>query len=170
MNTFLPLPSFRESAKCLDNKRLNKQVLECDQILAALRKEQRQLAGLEPVTRIGWINHPAVRQWRGYLWALKYYRNTCLREWLIRGFKSTRVMELMLRDELGDEHGAEVPCWLGRADFHSSHRSNLLRKDPVWYGQFGWTEPHDLPYVWPSKESKKAHEEDPTQASRTQAS
>jgi hypothetical protein len=32
---------------------------------------------------------------------------------------------------------------------HDSHRSNLLRKDPQWYGQFGWTVPDDLPYVWP---------------------
>ena len=32
---------------------------------------------------------------------------------------------------------------------HASHRSNLLRKDPEHYMQFGWTEPPDLPYVWP---------------------
>ena len=32
---------------------------------------------------------------------------------------------------------------------HASHRSNLLRKEPAHYTQFGWTEPPDLPYVWP---------------------
>lgn len=32
---------------------------------------------------------------------------------------------------------------------HASHRSNLLRKEPEYYTQFGWTEPPDLPYVWP---------------------
>ena len=42
-----------------------------------------------------------------------------------------------------------MPSWLGDLDFHASHRSNLLRKDPEWYGQFGWNDPHDLPYVWP---------------------
>ncbi len=154
MNTFLPYPNLIQSAKCLDNKRLNRQVLECDQIINALRKEQRQLAGLEPVTRIGWINHPAVRQWRGYLWALKVYRNTCLREWLIRGFKSTREYHSTLYYESGDVIPEVLPPWFGHPDFHASHRSNLLHKDPTWYGQFGWTEPHDLPYVWPSKESK----------------
>jgi hypothetical protein len=25
----------------------------------------------------------------------------------------------------------------------------LLRKAPEWYGQFGWRESADLPYVWP---------------------
>lgn len=32
---------------------------------------------------------------------------------------------------------------------HASHRSNLLRKEPEHYTQFGWTEPPDLAYVWP---------------------
>jgi hypothetical protein len=56
-----------------------------------------------------------------------------------------------------DEHGdgspspcfGQYPPWLGDEAFHASHRSNLLRKNPEWYGQFGWTEPDDLPYVWP---------------------
>lgn len=42
-----------------------------------------------------------------------------------------------------------MPPWFGREDFHASHRSNLLRKHPDWYRQFGWYEPDDLPYVWP---------------------
>jgi hypothetical protein len=46
-------------------------------------------------------------------------------------------------------HNTGPPPWLGDNTFHASHKSNLLRKDPVWYGQFGWSEPTDLPYVWP---------------------
>jgi hypothetical protein len=41
------------------------------------------------------------------------------------------------------------PKWLGNADFHASHRSNLLRKEPSHYSQFHWVESPDLPYVWP---------------------
>jgi hypothetical protein len=41
------------------------------------------------------------------------------------------------------------PDWFGNKEFHASHRSNLLRKDPEFYGKYGWTEPHDLPYIWP---------------------
>jgi hypothetical protein len=45
-----------------------------------------------------------------------------------------------------------LPHWLGREDFHASHRSNLIRKDPIWYGQFGWTEPNNIEYIWPTSD------------------
>lgn len=44
---------------------------------------------------------------------------------------------------------ARFPAWWGDESVHASHRSNLLRKDPQFYSAFGWSEPHDLPYVWP---------------------
>jgi len=47
------------------------------------------------------------------------------------------------------------PAWLGTDTFHASHRSNLLRKDPDYYGQWGWTEPSDLPYIWPQGHDHK---------------
>ena len=45
-----------------------------------------------------------------------------------------------------------MPPWLGNEALHASHRSNLLRKDPGFYGRYGWTEPADLPYVWPVRQ------------------
>jgi hypothetical protein len=42
-----------------------------------------------------------------------------------------------------------MPLWLGDPAVHAGYRSNLLRKDPEHYGRFGWSEPPDLPYVWP---------------------
>lgn len=135
MQTFLPYPNFRESVECLDNKRLGKQRVECLQILNALTGKSK-----------GWVNHPATRMWRGYEDALCVYMNFCIDEWKSRGFKNT--MEYALCDK---PHGQRfMPPWLGSEDFHASHRSNLLRKDPEWYGKFDWTEPHDLPYVWPA--------------------
>ena len=44
----------------------------------------------------------------------------------------------------------ELPPWLGDADFHRSHRSALLRKDPAHYRPFFPDVPDDLPYVWPA--------------------
>ena len=44
----------------------------------------------------------------------------------------------------------EPPWWLGNEDFHRSHQSNLLRKDPVHYAIFDV--PDDLPYLWPMEE------------------
>jgi hypothetical protein len=63
MQTFLPSPSFRESAQCLDNKRLVKQILECGQILGALDPKAYEIIFMKPKTGSGWTNHPAVRMW-----------------------------------------------------------------------------------------------------------
>ena len=41
-----------------------------------------------------------------------------------------------------------MPHWLGREEFHASHRANLLRKDYKFYSQYGWTEDSSNPYVW----------------------
>lgn len=43
-----------------------------------------------------------------------------------------------------------MPHWLNDEKFHDSHKSNLMRKDPFYYGQFGWDVDEDLPYIWPT--------------------
>jgi hypothetical protein len=130
MQTFLPYPSFEDSVRCLDYRRLGKQRVEAMQLLNALRGKTD-----------GWVNHPACKMWRGHEAALAVYMNYCIDEWTRRGYKNT-----MKHQQLGC---CLVPSWVGREDFHASHRSNLLRKDKEWYSQFGWTEPDNLPYVWP---------------------
>lgn len=140
MNTFLPYESFPESAQVLDMRRLGKQRVECLQILRALLGETA-----------GWRHHPAVKMWDGYECSLASYAVSICTEWIERGYADTcqlKIMELAARHGLVD--ATHAPPWLGDAAFHASHRSNLLRKDPVYYSQFGWTEPSDLPYVWPS--------------------
>ena len=39
------------------------------------------------------------------------------------------------------------PHWIGKEEFHSSHRANLLRKDYEYYSQFKWKENAEDPYV-----------------------
>lgn len=132
MQTFLPYPDFRRTAACLDYRRLGKQRIEAYQILQTLQDEQRR----------GWRNHPAVLMWRGYEDALKLYMNTIIDEWVARGFRNT-----MERASLPES--PRMPPWLGDPAFHASHRANLLRKDPTFYGRYGWPESPELPYVWP---------------------
>jgi len=122
----------------LDNKRLGKQRVEAYQILRTLLGHSK-----------GWINHPAVKMWKGYERSLADYGLTVCDEWKQRGFKDT------LRGKFNhylDQDEYPEPEWLGDKQLHASHRSNLLRKDPKHYGQFGWKEPDDLPYFWPTKE------------------
>lgn len=132
MQTFLPFESFIHTSLVLDNKRLGKQRVEAYQILLCLQKPNR------------WKNHPAVRMWEGYEECLKNYITIMIDEWIARGFVNN-----MERYPLNGY--VAKPYWLGDEKFHASHRSNLKRKDPIYYQQF--KEPIDLPYIWPTKEN-----------------
>lgn len=131
MQTFLPYPDFKQSAQCLDWRRLGKQRVEARQILNALEGKS-----------YGWRNHPATKMWVGFENALGEYLNTVISEWISRGYRNNMATYLVTYPII-------FPLWLGDLDFHASHRSNLLRKMPDWYGKFDWTEPNNLPYVWP---------------------
>lgn len=140
IQTFLPHPSFVASARCLDTRRLGKQRVEAHQLLSACEGQG------------GWANHPAAKMWRGYRVALMLYRDIVIREWCRRGFNNSMHTLLFLSPDSEVPQfvaDIEMPPWLGREDLHASHRSNLLRKDPDHYGQFGWEEPDDMEYVWP---------------------
>lgn len=138
MQTFLPYPSFVESARVLDSKRLGKQRVECLQILKALTN-----------IRYGWQYHPAVRMWRGHGLVLVEYGYAVCAEWVGRGYADSCWAKLGLLAEQIEQGQARMPPWLGDPMFHASHRSNLLRKDPEHYGEFGWSEGIGLAYVWP---------------------
>ena len=133
MQTFLPLPSFSESAAVLDRRRLGKQRVEALQIIRALT-----------VPGAGWRNHPAAKMWDGYVPALAAYGVAVCDVWISLGYKDTCRSRFL---DLADP-SASRPPWFGREDFHLAHRSNLIRKDPEYYGQ-RWPEvPNDLPYLW----------------------
>ena len=139
MITFLPYPDFRESAKCLDYKRLGKQRLEARQILEHL------INGNGP-----WWNHPAIKQWFGFERTLASYGIAICEEWIHRGYVDNQI-KLLITLQMKIEPAKTIlsPWWMGDERLHSSHRSNLLRKNPEWYGKFGWKESPDLPYFWP---------------------
>ena len=155
MQTFLPLPSFRESAACLDSKRLGKQRVECKQILLCLGIS---IGAHSPGKRTGWRNHPAVVMWRDFEAALLVYSIVMCREWKRRGYNDNLTPEFMdaYRRKRKTIHTNPYPDWVGREDFHASHRSNLLRKDEEFYRAFGWIESTDLPYVWPVRKEENS--------------
>lgn len=140
MQTFLPFPNYQQSAKVLDYRRLGKQRVETKQILLAMHK-----------TKGGWINHPATKMWRGYEIELCRYGLAMCEEWVERGYNDSLAQ--FFADSLwsyaSDNSNPLVPLWMGDANFHASHRSNLLRKDPLFYSKYKWSEPPDLPYIWP---------------------
>ena len=153
MQTFLPAYTYAECARILDYRRLGKQRVECKQILLALTSES-----------YGWKNHPATKMWEGYELGLIYYMDCMCQEWKNRGYSDfTRFWLKEFHTKfLQTEQGKKskfMPWW--RKDsalldsIIRSHRSNLLRKDPGFYGKFGWSVPPDLEYVWATQTQKE---------------
>ena len=163
MQTFVPLTSsFEDIARTLDRARLNKQALEGWQILMTLLELDPQGNYRAPK---GWVNHPAVKMWRGHEMALYLYIQAMVSEWKHRGYNSTigdkakeTIKVALSRGLLGPEASTN-PYWISDMyrfkEVAASHRLALLSKDYEWYSQFGWPEdtgarPDMYEYVWPN--------------------
>ena len=139
MQTFLPYRGYAESVAVLDDKRLGKQRVETLQIFAVLvrlrwRRPDNVIEDYEPK---GWKNHPAVLGWKGYEASLLEYQRATCAEWTAR-----------LASGLPDDTAR--PPWTHDPAVHRSHQSNLIRKDPDFYGPLFPGVPGDLEYVWPA--------------------
>jgi hypothetical protein len=124
MQTFLPFEDFTECAKVLDYRRLGKQRVESWQILNALAGNSK-----------GWVNHPAVRMWRGYERCLIDYNLAICKEWVAKGYKDTMTDKtLLFLDVFKNNSGA--PKWLGNKHLHDSYKGILFHKNKEHYQQF----------------------------------
>lgn len=148
MQTFLPYPDFRQTARVLDRARLGKQRVEALQVLRALR-----------VPGYGWRHHPAAAMWQGYESALIAYGVAICDEWIRQGHPDTVRAQLIAArsgppmGQLALRNRRLLPPWLGDRKFHRAHQSALVRKNPAHYRQFFPDVPDDLLYVWPRPES-----------------
>ena len=152
MQTFLPYADFAATARVLDRRRLGKQRVEAIQVLRALT-----------VPGYGWRRHPAALMWTGYEEALVRYGLEICRRWCALGHGDTCAATLVAdlaeatgvrspRDQDRLAEAGELPPWLGDPDFHRSHRSALVRKDPAFYRELFPDVPDDLPHVWPGSD------------------
>jgi hypothetical protein len=116
MQTFLPYPDFEATARVLDWRRLGKQRVECMQILNALHGTSK-----------GWVNHPAVRMWRGYEDALETYQSFMIEEWVRRGEKMRHTITLKTET-----------MWLAR-DKTGKKLTGIFSEKPTLIDNFGET-------------------------------
>lgn len=121
MNVFVPYPSPIECAEALwkDQKRFNKQILECQQILDAIDGKK------------AWSNHPCTlmykehREWLNkYMLCLKYYRE----------FKNN-LRAMTTSERFSDEAYYIKPSFL-TDEFCDQHKRRLYTKAPSLYPQF----------------------------------
>jgi hypothetical protein len=156
MQTFIPIATtnFSDIAKTLDNKRLNKQALEGWQILMTLVELNPNGDHRTPK---GWVNHPAVKMWRGYETALLHYIIAMCDEWRSRGYHTTiddKARTTFATAVLNGKVSTTLvypPCIV--EEVATTHRQALLSKYYEWYSQFQWAEdtgtaPLTYEYLW----------------------
>ncbi len=111
MNVFIPYPDTFETAKCLDSKRLQKQILEVTQMVSAIE-------GLSKAYRL----HPCTLMYENYVQWLEWYRDTL---WVYKNACG-----------LYPSNEPERPPFIGDENLHRAHRARLYQKNPIHYAEF----------------------------------
>jgi hypothetical protein len=131
VQVFLPERDFYEAAAVLDQKRLVKQLLEGRQIMNILVGQN---------TTKGWVNHPAVRMFRGHHSALYVYLAAIRYEMHIRGYKWEKnwfEIERMMKNNM---QPFSLPKWMHDEytvnSVVTTHRGRLYEKAPELYPQY----------------------------------
>ena len=160
MQTFLPYAAKRDSLDALDNKRLNKQILESYQILNILTGMSKSNA---------WRNHPAVLMWKGAEAELYRYAMTavCLAD--ARGIKvdkNKQNIQKLSRSRKSLIWEDDTPKWAINPTtiklVTTTHQANLYKKDPIYYEKFAdsvnskYNKPccEGCQYYWPTHKGK----------------
>ena len=139
MQVFVPYKEPLMVAKCLDTRRLNKQVIECGQIIDAIEGKGK-----------GWFNHPIVKMYKKYLGWLKLYSN-CMSAYLNFICNGSIFMSAWGGDArffidcattFNNSANKYTPPFLTDV-FCDQHKRRLYTKDPVFYkvfAQYGTSE------------------------------
>lgn len=123
MNIFMPYRDMRDSVKALDDVRLNKQILECYQILRVALGQST-----------GYANHPITKHYIQYPDFLRAYGHQCCQEYLMRFHKNNVYAQYFLDQlklcEAFSENSNMTPgLW------------RYVNKTPLIYVEFPKTDP-----------------------------
>ena len=103
-----------ETAMALDPKRLRKQIIECGQILDALKG------------KTAWSNHPCVLQYRGYEKWLEIYKG------ILMSYEKCEFGTAILSNMYADNYR---PDW-HTYEYYDQMKRRLYTKDPEHYKQW----------------------------------
>ena len=115
MQVFVPYPSPIDVAKCMDRRRLLKQILEADQILDAISGQSN-----------AWKNHPVTKMYFKHgLWLVTYRQ--CLHLYFHGNVKTA---------EYFSQDADDIRPPFLTDDFCDQHKRRLYTKAPEFYPQF----------------------------------
>jgi len=132
MQTFLHERDYTRAARHLDSRRLNKQIVECKQILGAIRGQT------------AWSHHPIVRMWHDWPENLVAYAQCMCYEYKQR-YDHDHSLMLWFAAQYADN--ATKPPWLIEP-LIDSHQSALVYKRPTHYKLIYPTVASILDYLW----------------------
>lgn len=142
IQTWLPLPNYEESVRCLRMEELAVQrfhVLELMEFIHQVPEESSQLPSdysrLEDEPSFDW----SVRMWRGFELQLCEYGLTCCDEWSMRRTKKDPMyekIEFHMECATTEDADGSKPNWFGDVDFHLSHQAALVLRDSGHYGSY----------------------------------
>lgn len=113
MNVFI-VGSPLETAKALDRRRLNKQIIECQQILKAIHGETK-----------AWANHPCTLQYKGHeMWLENYVRTL---------YYYSKGIGLQL---LANEEALRLTPAFHTQEYFDQMKRRLFTKDSKHYAQW----------------------------------
>lgn len=122
-----------ETALALDKRRLNKQIIECKQILDALQGNE------------AWGRHPAVLQYRGHEQWLRHYM-TCLNSVMCGAYDVAKIAS--------NEADEVRPYWHCK-EYYEQMKRRLFEKDEEHYKQWAHLGMSDENWYFVSGEWKK---------------
>lgn len=123
-----------ETAKCLDKKRLNKQIIECRQILKAINRETK-----------AWVNHPCTIQYRTHKeWLIAYMH--CLEAFYNKDIHKARIWNLYALDNTPNFH---------TQGYFENMKRRLYTKNPEHYIQWSHLGNSDENWYFVNNEWKK---------------
>lgn len=140
IQVWLPLPSFKDSARTLSTSDLKKQRVDVVNLMDAFHEvAESELPRHEQESVRS--DSPLYRMWYGFEMQLCEYGLEVCEEYDRRVGKNGPVdyyaiIARHLDWATGEESDMSKPNWFGDVDIHLSHQAALVRSDPEWYGKW----------------------------------
>lgn len=155
INTWLPLPSYKDSIATLTDDHLGLQRIHVLEIMETFHEvEVTQLPVTYETHDLVSAEHPILDMWRGYELQLVEYGLVCCEEWTARKGRRDPVYEKLSR-HMGwattEDASFAKPNWFGEVEFHLSHQAALIRADKQHYSKH-FMDDGDRHMIWPESD------------------